>query len=279
MIPNIFHFVFGLQEDADGKAFSLPHYLAIQSAAAVNKPEAIFFHYQYEPGGEYWQRIKPLLTLNKIEAPSAFMGRPLYHVAHKADAIRLLALQQTGGIYLDMDTICVKPLTGLLSNRFVIGKELSLPYVPKNSRQRIKLEIKKRLGLTKKPLSPGSNFCNAVLMSEKNSEFVNLWINEYKTFRSKGRDKYWNEHSGKVPVKLATLHPELLSVQSPYAFHYPLYNEPGMRSMFEEVNDYPDAYLHHLWESFSWNKYLSHLTEKDIFEKDTTYNLIARRFL
>jgi hypothetical protein len=279
MIPNIFHFVFGLEKNADGKPFSLAHYLAIKSASEVNNPETILFHHQYEPEGECWQKAKPLLTLNKVEAPSKFMGRPIYHVAHKADVIRLQALRDTGGIYLDMDTICVKPITGLLSEKFVIGKELNLPYVPKNSRQRIKLAMKKKLGLAKKLLSPEDNLCNAVLMSEKNSEFINLWINEYSSFRSKGRDKYWNEHSGRVPRRLAALHPELVSLQSPYAFHYPLYNEAGMRSMFEEVTEFPDAYLHHLWESFSWEKYLSRLTEKDIFERDTTYNCIARRFL
>lgn len=279
MIPNIFHFVFGIERNLDAKPFSLAHYIAIKSAAMVNDPTAILFHHQYEPEGEWWEKVKPLLTLNKVEAPSAFMGRPIYHPAHKADVIRLLALRETGGIYLDMDTICVKPLTGLLSEKFVIGKELNLPYTPKNSRQRIKLAVKKKLGLVKKLLSPEDNLCNAVLMSEKNSAFINLWISEYSSFRSRGRDKYWNEHSGRVPRRLAALHPELVSLQSPYTFHYPLYNETGMKSMFEEVTEFPESYLHHLWESFSWEPYLKNLTVKEIFEKDTTYNLIARRFL
>ena len=46
-----------------------------------------------------------------------------------------------------------------------------------------------------------------------------------------------------------------------------------------EVNDFPEAYLHHLWESFAWEKYMSKLTVEDIQKNDTTYNLIARRFL
>lgn len=275
MIPNVFHFVFGMAEDFGGKPFSFVHYLSVKSAVKLNNPEAVYFHYQYEPEGEWWEQAKPLLTLNKIKAPDSFMGKPLFHVAHKADVIRLQMLKQTGGIYLDLDTISVKPLTDLLDHSFVIGQELKPAYVPKNWRQRLKLKT----GLTKKPSEKATGLCNAVLLSEKNSDFVNYWLKEYKTFRSKGRDKYWNEHSVLVPERLAALYPTSITQLSPYAFHYPLYDAAGLRAMFEEVQEFPDAYLHHLWESFSWNDYLSKLTPERVREKDTTYNLIARRFL
>jgi hypothetical protein len=135
------------------------------------------------------------------------------------------------------------------------------------------------MGLIKESSKYATGLCNAVLLSEKNSEFVNLWLNEYKTFRSKGRDKYWNEHSVLVPERLAATHSEKISQLSPYAFHYPLYDEAGLRSMFEEITEFPGAYLHHLWESFSWDKYLSKLTADEIMNHNTTYNLIARKFL
>jgi hypothetical protein len=51
-----------------------------------------------------------------------------------------------------------------------------------------------------------------------------------------------------------------------------------LKSMFEEVREFPEAYLHHLWESLSWN-YLSKLTVEKIMTEDTTYNLIARKYL
>src|SRR6185503_11634821 len=124
MIPNILHFVFGMAPDFGGKPFSLCHYLSVRSAVELNKPGKTFFHYQYEPEGEWWQKAKPFLILNKVVAPESFMGQPLYHVAHKADVIRLQALKETGGIYLDLDTISVKPLTDLLNNSFAIGQEL-----------------------------------------------------------------------------------------------------------------------------------------------------------
>jgi Glycosyltransferase sugar-binding region containing DXD motif len=277
MIPNIFHFVFGMAADFGGRPFSLSHYLAIKSAAEVNKPDAIFFHYEFEPTGEWWEKIKPLLTLNKVTAPESFMGQPLYHVAHKADVVRLQALKETGGIYLDLDTICVKPLHELLDHSFIIGQELKAEYIPKNWRQKIKFAIRKKLNA--EGVDTVNGLCNAALLSEKDSVFVNLWLNTYSSFRSKGRDKYWNEHSVIVPIKLAKENPGAITLLGPYAFHYPLYDQPGLQSMFEKVTDFPGAYLHHLWESFSWDDHLSRLTVKDILETDTTYNCIARRFI
>lgn len=205
------------------------------------------------------------------------MGRPLYHVAHKADVVRLQALKETGGIYLDLDTICVRPIKALLDHSFIIGQELKAEYIPKNWRQKIKYTIRKKFA--KQNANKITGLCNAALLAEKNSPFVNLWLDTYASFRSKGRDKYWNEHSVFIPIQLAAAHPDKITFLGPYAFHYPLYDKPGLESMFEKVTNFPEAYLHHLWESFSWEPYLSKLTVKEIFEKDTTYNLIARRFL
>ena len=277
MIPNIFHFVFGMASDFGGRPFSLSHYISIKSAIDVNQPETVYFHYEFEPSGHWWELIKPMLTLNKISAPESFMGSPLYHVAHKADVVRLQALKKTGGIYLDLDTICVKPLHDLYHHSFIIGQELKPDYIPKNWRQRFKHSIRKLfIGQRTDNIN---GLCNAVLLAEKESDFVNLWLDTYSSFRSKGRDKYWNEHSVFVPIRLAAAHPEKITLMGPYAFHYPLYNKPGLQSMFEKTTSFPDAYLHHLWESFSWDNYLSRLTIKDILERDTTYNCMARKFL
>lgn len=278
MIPNIFHFIlFGTAANFDGRPFSLSHYLSIKSAIDVNQPDAVFFHYDIEPSGQWWEKAKCLIELNKIKAPETFMGRPLCHVAHKADVVRLQILEDVGGVYLDLDTICVKPMKELFNHSFVIGKELKPEYIPKNWRQKVKHTIKK--SFRPRELDKINSLCSAVLLAEKKSEFVNLWLNTYSSFRSKGRDKYWNEHSGFVPAQLATTHPDKITLMGPYAFHYPLYDKLGLQSMFEKVTVFPDAYLHHLWESFSWEPYLSRLTVKDIFEKDTTYNCIARKYL
>jgi Glycosyltransferase sugar-binding region containing DXD motif len=274
MIPNILHFVFGMAPDFGGKPFSLVHYLSVKSAVELNKPIAAYFHYQYEPVGEWWEKAKPLLTLNKVQAPESIMGNKLYHVAHKADVVRLQALKDMGGIYLDLDTISVKPLTSLLDNSFAIGQERKPDYIPKNWRQ----HLKHKLGFIKSDTG-NSGLCNAVLLSEKDGAFVNLWLQEYKTFRSQGRDKYWNEHSVLIPLALAATYPQHITQLSSYAFHYPLYDAKGLKMMFEEVHTFSGAFVHHLWESFAWEKYMSKLTPEYITTVDTTYNVIARQYL
>ena len=58
MIPNIIHFVFGLEKDFGRKPFGLSHYIAIKSAFIVNQPRKIFFFYRFEPTEERWDREK-----------------------------------------------------------------------------------------------------------------------------------------------------------------------------------------------------------------------------
>jgi len=251
LIPNIFHFCYGLSEDFGGKPYSLVHYLAVKSAFEVNKPDEIFFYYSYEPEGEWWEKTKELVTLVKITAPEEIFGNKLYHVAHKADIIRLQYLIKTGGIYMDLDTISKKPFTPLLNNKFVIGRQ---------GKWRLK------------------GLCNAVMMSEKNSEFARIWMEEYKSFRSKGKDKYWAEHSVSVPLKLAKKYPDLLHIEKYNSFHFPLYYSSSLKDLFEKSKDYPQAYCHHLWEGGSWDKFLKDLTQDYILNTDTTYNLIARKY-
>ena len=45
-IPNIIHFVFGLQEQTE--EFLFCYYLAIVSANKINSPDEIYFHYHYQ---------------------------------------------------------------------------------------------------------------------------------------------------------------------------------------------------------------------------------------
>ncbi len=273
-IPNIFHFVFGLKPDFGGKPFSLVHYLSIQSAIAVNQPERVYFHYHYEPAGYWWERIKPQLTLNQVAIPESIFGNALHHFAHKADVIRLEVLLRYGGIYLDLDTICVRPLAPLYGNSsFMIGSQLN--------HESFSLRLKRSVrSLDLSPVMNGKmGLCNAVLLATPNNPFVKIWYDSYRDFRSKGRDEYWHEHSVLVPRQLAAAHKSLVTIASPYRFHYPIYDEDGLKNLFERTRAFPDAYVHHLWETLSWDRYLQHLTPEGISSVDTTYNLIARRHL
>lgn len=258
VIPNIFHFVYGFKKQTED--FELYKYLSIKSAIDINKPTKVYFHYKYEPIGKYWEKIKPYLTLEYVEPPSEIYGNDLLHYAHQADVIRLQKLQKYGGIYLDIDTICLKSFNDLRVYDFVIGIQGN------NNNSEI-------YGL-----------CNAVMLSKPQSEFVIEWIDTYTTFRSKGRDEYWDEHSVLMPLKLAYKYTNKIKILDNNVFYNPLWYNIHDILFNEKINidEYKklvnNNYCIHLWDTYT-NEYLSKLTCEDILNTNTLYNIFTRKFL
>ena len=257
-IPNIIHFIYGFKEQKDD--FELYRYLSIKSAYDVNRPDKIYFYYYYEPKGYWWNKIKPLLTLEKIEPPTEIFGNSIYHYAHQADIIRIKKLIEHGGIYLDIDTICLKSFNDLLDYDFVMGLQ-------SNSND-----------------TDVYGLCNAVILSKPNSFFANKWLETYKTFRSKGRDDTWDEHSVLKPFELSKIYSKDIKILSSKAFFYPLWydiNDILFNSNYS-IDNYKNIiknnYCIHLWDTYS-SVYLKSIDENYIFNNNTLYNIFSRKFL
>jgi hypothetical protein len=212
-----------------------------------------------------------------ITPPKSIFGNQICHVAHQADIVRLEVLRSEGGVYLDMDTICVKPLHDFYSLDFAMGQQLEVPTYP-NLFSRIDGFVKARSFASLLPRRV-HGLCNAVIFSGKHNRFADLWLDTYKTFRSTGHDEHWDEHSVRMPRTISKLNPGLITELNPYAFHYPLYDPCGLAMLFEKVKRFRHAYVHHLWQTQSWDKYLSALSAKKIATEDTTYNRLARELL
>jgi mannosyltransferase OCH1-like enzyme len=257
-IPNIIHFIYGFKNQVD--EFDLYKYIAIKSAYDINKPEKVYLYYYNEPHGYWWDKIKPILTLEKITPPAEIFGNKIYHYAHQADIIRLQKLILHGGIYLDIDTICIKSFNDLLMNDFVMG-------VQTNSTENTVYGL-----------------CNAVILSVPNSIFALKWLESYRTFRSNGRDEFWDEHSVIKPLELSKIYTEDIKILNYKAFFYPLwYNINDI--LFNEkygIDQYKDIVLNnyciHLWDTYS-NDHLKKLNENIIFSHNTLYNIFSRKFL
>jgi hypothetical protein len=192
MIPNRIHFIFGLAADFGGKPFSFVHYLAIRSAAEVNRPDEIVMHYAHQPDGVWWEAAKPFLTLNRVSPPTQIYGRQITHFAHQSDILRLELLHREGGIYLDADIFCIRSLEPLRGYSAVMGME------------------------------PNQGLCNAVILAERDSEFIGRWLEQYRTFK-KAR---WTSHSVRLPFRLAAEHPDMVHVEDEYSFFFPTYFDP-----------------------------------------------------
>jgi Glycosyltransferase sugar-binding region containing DXD motif len=272
MIPNIIHFVFFCRTP-----FTLVHYLAIKSAFDVNKPDKVFFICPHQPPSAHFEACKHLLEIVIITPPEYIFGNPISHYAHQADVVRLERLIEYGGIYLDLDTICVKPLTPLLGHDCVMGKEY---YQDTNYVQKI---IKKTIGnfIDYNPQTQKTfhGLCNAVILAKPQAVFLKYWYESYSSFRSTGHDRFWSEHSVKIAGKLAKKHSNHITVLSDEYFFYPSYDSNGLKDLFVREVPLPNAYIHHLWQRLAWDDYLKDLNINDIKTIDTSYNKIARRFL
>lgn len=269
-IPNLYHFVFGLKPQL--QPFHLLHYLCLESCRQVNKPDKIYFHYFQEPWGKYWRRIKPYLTLVHVEKDNfvdafkyrdSYMGK--FRYAHHSDFIRLRQLKRYGGVYADIDTLFIQPYPNrLFHHSFVLGREGDI---------RDEVSGQSRASL-----------CNAVIMSEPDSAFGNLWL-ERKQAAFNGT---WSNHSTLLPQELSEAHPEWISVEPSRSFYRYMWTPEHFRALFEEhEDDWENTYSLHLWSHLWWSRrrkdfsrmHAGFFNEKYIRTVDSTFNCVARRFL
>jgi SAM-dependent methyltransferase len=249
-IPKILHYTFGLAADFGGQPWSLVHHVCLRSAIERIKPEQVFFYYEYEPSGPWWALSRSLVTPIKITAPREIFGRPLTHVAHRSDVVRLQKLIEHGGIYLDSDVFVQRSFDQLLDFSTVLGSEGEGAEV---------------------------GLANAVILAEPNAPFLQRWLETYRSFRGNGRNEYWNEHSVRLPAVLAKAHPSEITVLSHDAFFWPLCKEEHLQWIFNSKKPIPllATFANHLWESHSW-KFLANLTPRQVRRKDANFHLWAR---
>jgi len=88
----------------------------------------------------------------------------------------------------------------------------------------------------------------------------------------------WSMHSVKLPSILGHLYPKQLTTVHDKAFFYPLWDK--LDHLFNGHGDtFPQNIAMHLWESLSWDKYLSQLSEEYILKEDNNFNNAVRGFL
>ena len=250
MIPNILHYVHLSQ---GGREWKLHHYLSVKSAYKRSGVDKIYMWVDQEPSNEWWLKTKNLVKVNLIEPPTEIFGKPITQQAHKSDVIRLQVLLEYGGIYVDTDTIFVKPFNTLLNNKFVLGQQ---------------------------NINGCEGLCPAVILSEPNSIFGQNWLAGFKDTFGGGPpgSPTWCTHSVQYPLWLSKQMPKEITILNHEIFFWPLYHQDHMIALFEQNHIFPNAYSHHLWES-SGKKYLDNLTENIILENNTTFTNLVKDLL
>ncbi|RXK41142.1 hypothetical protein M231_01545 [Tremella mesenterica] len=216
VVPNSVHYVYGLKPVKEGeKVPELPYYayLAMKSALMVLKPEKMYFHYVNLPTGPWWDLISPHLTLTPTIVPHSVFGNELNHFAHQADILRLMIMKHMGGIYLDIDMFIIKPFDDLMYESTTLAMEMS----PDSRRDK---------------LDP-TGLCNAVIVSEPGSVFINRWLTSYDTFNQDS----WARHSVEIPWEIARRYPDEIQVLNHKAFFWPMWHGDEVQRVHER-NEY-----------------------------------------
>jgi hypothetical protein len=257
-IPNVIHFVYGFAPKA-AEAFGVRHYLAVASAVGCNQPDRTMIHTPLSADGNVWWKralALPSVVLRPTDPPAEVYGRPLRHYAHQADVVRLAALLQHGGVYLDIDTLCFKP------------------FAPLRQENEAVMAWQSTHGL-----------CNAVMMTEPEGAFFRRWYGEYRWFRGRPREGprpwYWDEHSVCMPYRLSLI-PELasrLKILGPEAFFYPTWTDMDVLLAKSNPAPFANSYAVHLWESVTEAKWLEGLTEEKLRRGNSVYAVRAKAYL
>jgi hypothetical protein len=138
-IPNLVHYVWLLKDPAELR-LTFKFFVSIYSAHLFWRPERIYIHTDAAPevvarareSGTPWTRrilAIPGVELNHVEAPQKTnKGVEIKAVEHRSDFLRLAALREYGGVYLDTDAIPLRDIADLRRSGFrnVVGQQLGL---------------------------------------------------------------------------------------------------------------------------------------------------------
>jgi hypothetical protein len=109
---------------------------------------------------------------------------------------------------------------------------------------------------------------NGVIVCPPNSPYLETWLELWKDFRSKGKDKYWDELSVRVHRTL-TLNKELEGtfeiLPSPTFYPYSHYHTEDLFHSYNPDKISDNTYSVHLYDSQTY-KDVNLYTEKEILE-------------
>lgn len=252
-IPKIFHFIYMYKN----KEISFSEAISVLSAQHFNKGWKIIFHCYEKPIGPFASLLPKDIIFNYVENFDFYKFSQIHHAAHKADILRLISLQETGGIYLDLDTICVKSFSELRNFPAAMGIQAATE-------------------------ASAPKLCNAVIISSMESDFIKKWLNEYKFFRSKGRDILWDFHSGVIPFRIYIKNDKLVEILEHDAFFFPLWHDLS-RMLLEENSmkyskHFQSNFCFHLWNEFT-KEDLKKITPEWINTSKSYYAHISKEVL
>jgi hypothetical protein len=130
-IPLRFHFIWM------GKNFPFAYRLSVESCRRHHPDAEIKVHFADPPDNAHWRAVEQYAEMVPLNEDSLLAALPstlssvadVYrgiaggYPAGRSNVLRYLILLRDGGIYLDCDTLTLRPFTPLLNNQGFIGEE------------------------------------------------------------------------------------------------------------------------------------------------------------
>ena len=267
IVPRWFHYVH-LVKPGGRYDFNFIGLLSILSVLKFGKPKRIYVHFTGEiPTGRYWAFALKAIRRKRVQlvykeydyedisiAPT---GHRFRFMAGISDLIRIRALIEFGGVYLDQDIILLKDITELFHYPFVSGIEKTTWYFP----------------------WPIMGLLSAFLVSEKNASFAKRWYQEYATSFDKPND--YNLYAIRRPWKLAKdKRYNDIHVLPFTSTAFPLWADQQKVFDRNEYRFIRDAYVLHLWDSAFRNRLKPFIDDPlRIYMVDNLFTMVARSFL
>ena len=263
-IPNVVHFVFILDRNP-GVDFNFINYLAVRSAMVNLAPTAIYVHHSY---------IRSPLSLRQFNDPknSPWLRRLLPHIrlvhhaaiSHVAsstalDVFGLQIMYELGGIYMDLDTVALRPFTSLMdppSGRDVVISSQS--------------DVRSVLN-------------TGIIAARPKSEFLGSLLKRYEA----GMPVSPNDWATQQPKQVCKAPSAVLPSATTW-HHITRMHEKLDANATTEFDDqlsrrngamFNGQLAYHFSSTTAWRRYLHRLTPEVVRNENTRFNLLVRRFL
>ncbi|XP_067664553.1 uncharacterized protein [Haliotis asinina] len=180
VVPNIVHVTW--YGGPKRNTFLFHHLVCLLSIHRFIQPKYILFWFDMIPEGKYWDQAIdsfPQIVLVYRVPPHSVLGQPVEVPEHQSDVVRLEALMEYGGIYMDLDVIVLRSLSPLQLYDITMGYETP------------------------------DGLCNGVMVATPWADFLRIWYKEYKTLD----DSVWGYHSVLLPAILAQKYPNLINTE------------------------------------------------------------------
>ena len=177
LVPNVVHYV-----RYSKSLLTFYEFVSFISVIRFVKPCSILIHGNKLPTGQYWNfvlALSPNIIHVRRNPPSHIFGTKIFYKAHPGDIMRIEALINYGGIYLDTDSVVVKSFDLLRKYPFTMS------------------------------LQGRGVLSSAFIMAEKNATFLQKWLDGYK-YNYKSEKYVYNAMT--VPSRIADEYKELINV-------------------------------------------------------------------